>query len=97
MLDGKTLGVLLGTPYLIVLGTDEVIILSSNDGEVLGSTLRALDDFTLGLNEGTELGSSDGELFCRITMLSKMCQVLISFEDLEVLFHTLPSYWLLQN
>ena len=30
------------------------------DGEVIGSTLGDLDDFTLGLNEGTELGSSDG-------------------------------------
>ena len=40
--------------------TEEGIILSSSDGEVLGTTLRAADRITLGLDEGTELGSSDG-------------------------------------
>ena len=39
---------------------NHVIILSSYDGEVLGTTLRAADGITLGLDEGTELGSSDG-------------------------------------
>ena len=47
MLDGRTLGVLLCTPDGLVLGTDEGIIISSTDCEILGSTLGALDDFTL--------------------------------------------------
>ena len=39
---------------------NHVIILSSYDGEVLGTTLRVADGITLRLDEGTELGSSDG-------------------------------------
>ena len=43
MLDGRTLGVLLGTPDELVLGTDERIKLSSTDAEVIGSTIGAAD------------------------------------------------------
>ena len=60
MLEGTTLEVSLGTPGGIVLGTDEGIILGSTDVKLLGSTLEPAHAFTLGLDEGTELGSLDG-------------------------------------
>ena len=43
-----------------MLGTDEGIIFGSNVGELLRFTLVPVDGFTLGLDEGTELSSSDG-------------------------------------
>ena len=54
------MGLSLGPTDGETLGTEEGIILSSSDGEVLGTTLRATDAITLGLDEGTQMGSSYG-------------------------------------
>ena len=43
-----------------MLGYGDIIILVNTDGEILGSTFGAAYRNTIGLGEGTDLGSPDG-------------------------------------
>ena len=60
ILQKSKVKVSLGTPDVIVIGTDEDIILDFYDVVFLTSTLWPTDRITLGLDEGTELSSSYG-------------------------------------
>ena len=57
---GKHLGIPLGNTVELVLGYGDIIMLVSIDGEILGSTFGAADRNTIGIVEGTDLGSPDG-------------------------------------
>ena len=74
------------------LGTEEGIILSSSDGEVIGTTLWAADGITLGLDEGTELVSSDGSSdgYNELVLGSDEAIILVS-TDGEVIGSTLGA------
>ena len=62
ILEVAALGLSHGSTDDEALGTDEVIILDSTGGELLGSTLGVAYGITLGPDKGTVLVSSDGSL-----------------------------------
>ena len=65
--DGKFEGVFLGdllrSTYVIVLGSDEGIKLVLSDCKALGTILGNVDEITLGIDVGTDLGYLDGSFY----------------------------------